>query len=373
MRKKALVVDDSKSIRYKIIKELQEFDLEPIEASTGLEALKVLKQHPDIALITLDLEMPRLSGFETLEKIRDENYPVNVNPETPIILITASDSIQNRIKGFRLGAVHFLSKPFLGITFHRLVKQCLHISDDYNNIKVLVVEDSDVNRRIIRKMLESLGVNVLTADDGKTAITQISEHNDIDLIITDLIMKEMKGDELIRYIREDLSMIDIPIIVLTALSESHIMLELFKIGISDYLVKPFIKEEFLARIDVHLKSIIKSRALESNIIKLHQANEEIVLKQKQLIESEKKNSVLAMAVTANHELNQPLAVLQLSFEMLMADIEEIDLNKSQKNYVQKIENSIDRINKLLKKYRESDNFNFTKYTNEADMVHFEDD
>jgi two-component system cell cycle response regulator len=80
---------------------------------------------------------------------------------------------------------------------------------------------------------------------------------------------------LCRHIRQDLGKQDIPIIVLTAMSDFSEILEVFKVGASDYLVKPFSKEELLARINVHLERSRVNRELRKTISLLKEANEKI--------------------------------------------------------------------------------------------------
>jgi diguanylate cyclase (GGDEF)-like protein len=97
----------------------------------------------------------------------------------------------------------------------------------------------------------------------------------MDIVITDLAMPNMDGMQLCRYIRQDLGRRHIPIIVLTAMSDHSEILEVFKAGASDYLVKPFAKEELLARIHVHIERNKAVRELSKTIELLKLANEKI--------------------------------------------------------------------------------------------------
>ncbi len=88
-------------------------------------------------------------------------------------------------------------------------------------------------------------------------------------------MPEMNGDELSRKIRRELNRSDLPIICLTAMPDQSELLKVFKAGVSDYLVKPFAKEELLARITVHLERYRLSRQLKEKINDLKISNEKI--------------------------------------------------------------------------------------------------
>jgi len=103
-RKKILVVDDEKLLRWSIRQKLSEWDLEVIEAETGDEALKRYQlETPD--LIILDMNLPDMKGSEILKSIKIDN------PEIPVIIITAYGSIDDAVYAMRLGAYNFLTKP----------------------------------------------------------------------------------------------------------------------------------------------------------------------------------------------------------------------------------------------------------------------
>lgn len=91
--------------------------------------------------------------------------------------------------------------------------------------------------------------------------------------------------------------------------------------------------------------------------------------EKRLIEVQR--SGLAMAVTANHELKQPLMVISGNMELLESTFADNSPNEKQKHYLYRIKESINRINDILKKFRESNSFSYTDYTNETEMVKFE--
>ncbi|MCX5880361.1 MAG: diguanylate cyclase, partial [Deltaproteobacteria bacterium] len=120
------------------------------------------------------------------------------------------------------------------------------------------------------------GIEVHEAEDGKQAYEIMrTAGNKMDIVITDLNMPNMDGMELCRHIRQDLARQNIPIIVLTAMSDYSKILEVFKVGASDYLLKPFAKEELLARINVHIERNKVNRELRETIKLLKEANEKV--------------------------------------------------------------------------------------------------
>ncbi|MFZ3045707.1 MAG: response regulator, partial [Desulfatirhabdiaceae bacterium] len=251
-----------------------------IEARNGLEALirAATASPPD--LITLDIEMPKLNGFDTCRKLRDASYARffknSDDHRVPIIFITGNDTLEDRKKGFELGAVDFISKPFQKGEILKAVNKILRQSVTHQGICALVADDNVVARKIISLCLSREGIDVHEAEDGQKAYEIITQGLDrIDIVITDLMMPEMDGMQLCRQIRQGLGMLDIPIIVLTAMSDLSEILEVFKVGASDYLIKPYAKEELLARISVHIERNRINRELRTTIRMLKEANEKI--------------------------------------------------------------------------------------------------
>jgi len=114
-------------------------------------------------------------------------------------------------------------------------------------LNVLVVEDSLSIRNLEMRYLSLLNFNVFSASNGKEALN-ILENKKMNLIITDLNMPFMNGEELITNIRNKYSMEELPIIVVSSNNEKEKLIEILKLGVNDFLHKPFLKEEFLIRI-----------------------------------------------------------------------------------------------------------------------------
>jgi len=255
---KILTVDDDLLIRKIIRRELEPAGFQIISASNGKEGLDKLCSISNIDLVTLDVEMPVMDGFGVLSNMNkseviEQLERVN-NANVPVILVTSNDTKRIRDRGFTLGAANFVVKPFTRGELLQAVNKILKPNDFLKDLCVLVVDDSKTLRKFIVSSIMELGVTIYEADDGKTALALVKKlREDIDLILTDLNMKQMNGDELCRNIRNDLGMKDIPIIFLSSNEDRNKILELFKAGATDYLTKPFFKEELLARMYVHLE------------------------------------------------------------------------------------------------------------------------
>ena len=104
-RLKILVVDDESRMR-KLIKDfLLKSGYEVIEAENGEEAVDLFLKHKDIALIILDVMMPKMDGWEVCREIRK-------NSKVPIIMLTAKSGEADELRGFELGVDEYISKPF---------------------------------------------------------------------------------------------------------------------------------------------------------------------------------------------------------------------------------------------------------------------
>lgn len=116
-------------------------------------------------------------------------------------------------------------------------------------INIMIVEDEERLRKLIRKYLLLEGYNVIEAADGREAL-ELFETETVDLVVLDVMMPYKNGYEVARVIRQKSQ---IPIIMLTARSEEEDKLQGFELGIDDYLTKPFSTRELMARIKALLK------------------------------------------------------------------------------------------------------------------------
>jgi DNA-binding response OmpR family regulator len=120
---KILVVDDAPDVieAVTISFTLQWREVEVLGASDGEEALdKLGEEHPDLVL--LDIAMPGMDGFETLRRIRELS-------DVPVIMLTAKDSVLDKVKGLELGADDYVTKPFDHLELLARVKAVLRRLD----------------------------------------------------------------------------------------------------------------------------------------------------------------------------------------------------------------------------------------------------
>jgi len=107
------------------------------------------------------------------------------------------------------------------------------------NMKILVVDDFSTMRRIIKNLLRDLGfTNTHEADDGNTALPMLKS-GDFDFLITDWNMPGMQGIDLLKAVRSDEKLKNLPVLMVTAESKREQIIEAAQAGVNGYIVKPF--------------------------------------------------------------------------------------------------------------------------------------
>lgn len=126
--------------------------------------------------------------------------------------------------------------------------------------KILVVDDDDRMRKLVKDFLTNRGYSVIEASNGENALNIFLNHKDIALIILDVMMPVMDGWETCRLIRDYSK---VPIIMLTAKSEEKDELKGFELGVDEYVTKPFSPKVLVARVEAILR---RSAAMEEEVI-----------------------------------------------------------------------------------------------------------
>jgi two-component system, chemotaxis family, chemotaxis protein CheY len=104
--RKVLVVDDSKLMQKMYEVMLRQYPL--VYASDGYQALDRLREHADIDLVLLDINMPNMNGFELLSRLRSDG----VHQDLPVIIISTEGRDEDTVRGLQAGAVAYIKKPF---------------------------------------------------------------------------------------------------------------------------------------------------------------------------------------------------------------------------------------------------------------------
>jgi CheY-like chemotaxis protein len=202
-----LVVDDEGPAR-ELLASYLDPEYRTAMAESGAEAVRRAQQlQPDA--ITLDVLMPGSSGFETLAALRK-------NPETaniPIIVVSIVDQMQ---VGFALGAADYLIKPIRKSVLLETIRK--HVPFQYDDdAAILLVDDDAKTLEILEETLRSAGYETQSVQSGKRALEVLSSKL-VSAVLLDLLMPGMDGFEVIRHLRQDAALKQLPIFVMTGKS-----------------------------------------------------------------------------------------------------------------------------------------------------------
>jgi two-component system sensor histidine kinase ChiS len=128
---------------------------------------------------------------------------------------------------------------------------------------ILIVDDEPINLQVLRNVLLPQGYAVRSAENGRTALKMI-ETRTPDLIILDVMMPDMSGLEVARHVRDRHDHLELPIIMVTARSRTRDIIAGLEAGANDYVVKPFVKDELLARLGTLLEASKARKATTEN-------------------------------------------------------------------------------------------------------------
>ena len=199
-----LVIDDDATVRDLMERFLVKEGFSVVLAGDAVEGLRRAREARPAA-ITLDVLMPDLDGWTVLAALKGDPELADI----PVIVVTIVDE---KNKGYALGAADYLLKP---IDRDRLAAILHKLCGDRARRRVLVVEDDDTTREVVRAALSRDGWTVAEAENGRVGLARLAE--DIpDVIVLDLMMPEMDGFEFIAELRDRPEWRRIPVLVVTA-------------------------------------------------------------------------------------------------------------------------------------------------------------
>ncbi len=175
---------------------------------------------------------------------------------------------------------------------------------DPSEFKLLIVDDVQTNVLLLKALLGKEGYQIMVANNGLVALETVKQDLP-DLILLDVMMPEMDGFEVAQYLKGQPETANIPIVFLTALDDTESIVKGFKLGASDFISKPFRKEELMVRLKHQLSLVAAHRII------LEQTEE---LK-KTIAGRDKLYSVIA------HDLRSPMASMKMLLNTIMMGID----------------------------------------------------
>lgn len=236
-----LLVEDSPII-IKIIKHICKSSpgLTCDTAESFAEAKKAIEQHgPEHYLVAVvDLNLPDAPNGEVVD--------YTIEQKIPTIVMTGNfdESVREKMQEKKI--VDYVTKESR-YSYEYVIKLIKRLEQN-KSIKILVTDDSKMSRNYLSGLLSAQLFQVITADDGDTALDIINQDPDIKLLITDYNMPRMNGFDLVKNIRKEVSKNDLVIVGLSGEGDSKLSAKFIKNGANDFLTKPFGQEEFNCRI-----------------------------------------------------------------------------------------------------------------------------
>ncbi len=225
-------------------------------ALTGADALRVARSNTlDAAVIDIGLAKDD-DPFKIARQLR----LLKGNGQLPVAFISVDSSLPKRIAAVHSGAVLFLRKPLDSETFAAAVGRLVPIRDEVSP-KILVVDDDKDFLSHITLLFQAEGIETATLTTATNIVEEIDSINP-DLVLLDIVMDSVNGLDACRVLRSVDRWRDIPILVLTVHGNRDVLLECINAGADDYIEKPVIREELMARIKLRLERIrmFKERA-----------------------------------------------------------------------------------------------------------------
>ena len=271
---RALVVDDNVTNRRILTEILSRWEMKPVAAASGLEAMTEIRRAFETgdpyALIVTDLHMPEMDGFELAENLKQSPYGAG-----PIVLMLTSGERLGDIERSRLAGVsNYLIKPVRREELKDAIAKALgkqsaseedggskrHIPHPASRplplspSKILLAEDNLVNQRLVQRVLQKEGHNVVVVATGREALEALQRES-FDLVLMDVQMPEMDGIEATRAIRENeaLTKAHIPIVALTAHAMKSDQDRCVAAGMDGYLSKPIQAADLLNMVEAYSK------------------------------------------------------------------------------------------------------------------------
>jgi two-component system cell cycle response regulator len=283
MSARVLVVDDIPANVKLLEAKLRAEYFDVLTAPSGSEALEIIRCHkPDIVL--LDVMMPGMDGFEVCRRIKSASDTRHI----PVVIVTALDQSEDRVRGLEAGADDFLTKPVDDVALFARTKSLVRLKMTLDELRmrqstgvqfglieenksdveaaikgrILIVEDREL---VARQLADSLGrEHEVVIESRQDTIFNSARANFFDLAVVSLSMKENDGLRLCSKLRSMEETRGLPIIALVEYADTPGLVRALELGINDYVMRPVDRNELMARVRTQLKQKLYTDRLREN-------------------------------------------------------------------------------------------------------------
>jgi len=265
-----LVVDDNDTARTVLVDTCRSFGWRTAQAASGPAALDLLRRYTTerrtLDVLLLDWRMPGMDGGEVLRLALNDS---SIDLPPVILMVTAYgfEEVGHSVDDRYVDGV--LAKPATPSTILDAVARVrsgagiaggqpdlLPLSGRLAGLRVLLIEDNEINQEVAREILLRAGASVEVAGDGRAAVELLGVGSErFDVVLMDVQMPEMDGYEATRIIRTRLGLNALPIIAMTANAMDRDRENSFKAGMNAHVAKPIDVEELIATLRTHVPDI----------------------------------------------------------------------------------------------------------------------
>lgn len=238
-----LVVDRSRVFRALWSRMVGTAGHEASMAGTGAEGLARLDIfRAELACVSLSL--PDMDGLEFCRAARKRRYGRGL----PLIILTSNPDMRIRERAFAAGATDVHDRTNIGELFQQAERYAQPLESLLSG-RILYVEDSPTAARYLRRALEPMGLDIVHYTSASDALAAF-DPSQFDLVLSDILVEgELSGMGLVGCIRQQCpDMTEMPIVAMSGLDDQHRRAEIFRLGVNDFVTKPFQGDELRARL-----------------------------------------------------------------------------------------------------------------------------
>jgi DNA-binding response OmpR family regulator len=249
-----LLVDDDELSLKVLARRLSQEGFHTVTAASAPAAMDMMERQ-SFDLVLLDIDMPGMSGIDFLKQLRG-NWRADA---TRVIMLSSNDDAATIKRCLTEGAADYLVKPFILSLARSRIESCLRAAGkqtptgagsapaSHSEIRILVVDDDELNRRLLTRQLMQQGFTVMEEGGGKAALQRLQDEP-VDMVLLDINMPRRSGTQVLQDIRDNPKTSQMPVIMVSAVSDVETKLACIEAGADGYITKPIDMAALMANI-----------------------------------------------------------------------------------------------------------------------------